>query len=776
MYVDRLFVTEATRHWVTAQHLAQDHNYSLVVLAGMIATFVAFTTSHIIVRLQTAGSGRQRTAWLATSAITLGSGIWTTQFIGILALSTQPSTQLDGWLIAASVLASMLASGGAVQLLTRPKRSPNQSLLAGLVLGIGCIALQFLSIAAFAPRYAIHFEPLAVGFSLLGIPVLAIVIARSLYRAGNPGDKQVAVRIVGALVVGLALIAMHLLVVWSSYLVPSNREDAGAIVFNVDQIATTAAIMAMLINGAALIAAAMEHRVRATSDLAAQRLRLILDALPLGIAYMDTELCFRFANRSFLEFYHDRDAHIIGQSLLDVAPPDAVKHVVPFYRQALRGEHVEFTANTPLPGAGPVVRNILLVPEHDDTGDVRGVYVVTQDITQQHRAQHLLKESEQKLQSLLENIPAAVFLKDSQARYQLVNRQFQEWFGVDPVEIVGKTVHELYPPERAMRYWAGDQAILSSGKVTTDEVDIPTVDGELRTFVLTKYPITDHGVANGYGGIIVDMTERARSEQALRSSERRAELANRAKSEFLANMSHELRTPLNAILGFTEILKEEMLGPLGIGKYVEYATDIHSSAEHLLGLINDILDLSKIESGNDALLEEDICIREVVDAVMILVKGRAHDSRIEVLADLPDDLPTLCADKRKLKQILVNLLTNALKFSPSGSVVRVSARRSDDGGFELEVADTGIGMKAEDIPRALSPFGQLDSALSRRTEGTGLGLPLTSQLVELHGGYLEVFSTVGEGTTVVARFPSERVMDVVNAPETVLQVRTGTDS
>ena len=223
-------------------------------------------------------------------------------------------------------------------------------------------------------------------------------------------------------------------------------------------------------------------------------------------------------------------------------------------------------------------------------------------------------------------------------------------------------------------------------------------------------------------------------------------------------MSHELRTPLNAIIGFSEIIKNETLGPVGSLKYREYTNDIHGAGLHLLDLINDILDLAKIESGKGELHEANIDVQEVIRSALNLVRQRAEQDGIKLELELPDQLPALRADPRKLKQILVNLLSNAVKFNDAGGEVTLKAWCRMDSGHVFQIVDTGIGIAPEDIPKALSRFGQVDGDLSRQFEGTGLGLPLTKSLVEQHGGGLDLRSEVGSGTTVTVRFPAERVV------------------
>ena len=244
-----------------------------------------------------------------------------------------------------------------------------------------------------------------------------------------------------------------------------------------------------------------------------------------------------------------------------------------------------------------------------------------------------------------------------------------------------------------------------------------------------------------------------------------AEAANRTKSEFLANMSHELRTPLNAIIGFSEVIQKAVIGPIS-ERYREYGTDIYNSGTHLLNLINEILDLSKLEAGQFELREEEFDLGQAIEASMRLVRPQAEKSRVQLSKAIDPTLALIRADDRRIRQVLINLLSNAVKFTPEGGKVRVSSFRTNVG-LAIAVSDTGIGMASEEIPKALEEFGQIDSKISRQYAGTGLGLPLAKHLIELHGGTLTIKSEVNIGTTVTIVLPHERIVAGSQTPQIV---------
>ena len=365
------------------------------------------------------------------------------------------------------------------------------------------------------------------------------------------------------------------------------------------------------------------------------------------------------------------------------------------------------------------------------------------------------------LASALSSVTIGVALCDAtvpEINILYVNPGFARITGYEPQEVIGVPLRFLAgkgtPPdqgeklERALVQRRAANLLLRSqrkdGKPFWNDMHVNPIleaSGEIA-----------HVVA-----FITDASPRIRAEENLREAKHQAEIANRAKSDFLANVSHELRTPLNAIIGFSEIIKMQMFGAIGQPLYAEYARDIHSSGQHLLAIINDILDLSKIEAGRFQLHPDAVSVAELFEDCARLVHERANAAGLKLVRSIDPATPLLWADKRAVKQILINLLGNAIKFTPQGGEVSLSAQPApnpgEDGMVELSVADTGIGIPAEHIATALAAFGQVDNPLTRAQQGTGLGLPIVKSLVELHGGRFAIESEIGRGTKVIALLP-----------------------
>jgi PAS domain S-box-containing protein len=362
------------------------------------------------------------------------------------------------------------------------------------------------------------------------------------------------------------------------------------------------------------------------------------------------------------------------------------------------------------------------------------------------------------LLQVVNSVQSPVFVKDERLCFAFFNEAFCKLLGRSRDELTGLSDYDVVPPEQAALFQDIDRKVLASGAPFESEEMLTSADGAEYWLFTRKSVFEVQGGGRYVVGVISDITDRKRIEKDLVAAKVQAEDANRAKTQFLANMSHELRTPLNAVIGFSEIIKNELLGAINEQRYREYAEDIHRSGVHLLQLINDILDMTKVEAGKYE-LREDVCdVAKVVGDAIGLVRNLAIPNGLDLCGAVPPNLPFLFADERCVRQIVLNFLSNALKFTPKGGRIEVGARLESDNTIVINVTDTGIGMAKDDIPRALSPFRQLESSLGRRYEGAGLGLPLVKSLLDLHQAGLHLDSAVGVGTTASARFPAQRTI------------------
>ena len=390
------------------------------------------------------------------------------------------------------------------------------------------------------------------------------------------------------------------------------------------------------------------------------------------------------------------------------------------------------------------------------------------DVTEMRGAQTRLQAAEARLFDALSSMNDSFVIWDQMDRLVLWNNKFADFFGFKPGNLhqgldyatVEYHANNAVENVHVLEDGTGSEIQLKDGRWIR-YLETHTVDGG-RVSVgtdVTGIRTREHLLQVNQNALqktinvlrksqvrIVELAENYEQEKI------RAEEANHSKSEFLANMSHELRTPLNAINGFSDIMKKEMFGPLGDPRYKEYVNDILFSGQHLLSLINDILDMSKIEAGKMTLNTESLQMAEMIAQVVRIVRGRADDGRLKLIYD-EQHVPEIEADPRAVKQILLNLATNAIKFTPEGGVVTISVE-AKSAGLIMRVSDTGIGISEEDIQRLAQPFEQIDSQHSRKHEGTGLGLALSKSLVELHGGNFKIQSTIGQGTTVIFTLPN----------------------
>jgi PAS domain S-box-containing protein len=395
-------------------------------------------------------------------------------------------------------------------------------------------------------------------------------------------------------------------------------------------------------------------------------------------------------------------------------------------------------------------------------------------------AEAALKNSEARFRDFAESSSDWFWEYDEELRFRQISPRYFEIVQIDPEEVIGKKRSEVAMLTNlgSEEKWARHKQRLDLHQQFRDfRYEVMGRDSKPRWISVSGMPTFDiHGNFQGYRGTGTDITSIHMAEeelnllnrtletrvrertQALEAEKERAEHASYAKSEFLANMSHELRTPLNAIQGFSQIMKEEMFGRQANRKYVDYANDINAASSHLLSLITDILDVSKVEAGEFELEESIVDVGATIHSCLRLVSEKARDKSIFPEVTTDPAVNTIHADERILKQILINLLGNAVKFTNAKGRIEVKIALDEDQGLTVSIIDNGVGIENKDLGRVLEPFGQVRESSEIAHEGTGLGLPLAKQFMEMHDGKLTIESRIGIGTTVVLHFPPERTI------------------
>ena len=474
----------------------------------------------------------------------------------------------------------------------------------------------------------------------------------------------------------------------------------------------------------------------------------------------DAQFNFTYASSRVFDLIGIFPRELEGKSLFTFGHFQSVDGGIDRPGPDMRSPFREELYEVPLPEGGVRTFRLSGLPIFDDeTGKFCGYRGTAEDVTNETLAWSRAIKSRMHLVEAIESIQDAFVIFDDAEKLVLCNSRFRQDFLdgtllsesdalLEEILRVNVEADRIVVPEQ-------DPAWLV-GRLRQLRREAGSMELELRGGVWVKFTlqrVTD----GGWIGFFSDITALKEREVVLQSAAEVAEAASLAKSEFLANMSHELRTPLNAVIGFSEVMHRELMGPLGSDGYREYAGDILESGRHLLGIINTILDVSKAEAGGLDLDEQAIDLCQAMESALRVVRKKAADGDLKLAFQVAPMLPRFRGDATKLKQIFLNLLTNAIKFTPEGGRVDIEIWKCPNtGGPLIEVRDNGIGIAPEDIPKAMAPFGQVDSALSRRYSGTGLGLPLTKKLVELHGGTLALSSKLDQGTKVTVSFPSER--------------------
>ncbi len=380
-------------------------------------------------------------------------------------------------------------------------------------------------------------------------------------------------------------------------------------------------------------------------------------------------------------------------------------------------------------------------------------------VSETDAAVEALRMETEELRSILETATDGVVVVGSEGEVRSLNRSASALFNYDDGEIRGKPFATLFAHESqkaVLDYLAGLSghgvaSVLNDGR----EVIGREASGGFIPLFMTMGRLSS---SNGFCAVIRDITQWKRTEEELRNAKRAAETANAHKTDFLARVSHEIRTPLNAIIGFSDMMASEHFGPIGNARYVEYAGDIGRSGRHVLDIVNDLLDISKIEAGEMDLEFTSVEINDAVSEAVSLVQPQANSQRVIIRTSLSGSVPNVVADNRSIKQIALNILSNAIRFTPSGGQIVVSTAYEANGSVILRIRDTGVGMTRTELEQAMKPFRQVTTGARKRGDGTGLGLPLTKAMAEANRAHFSINSAPNEGTLVEISFPSQRVL------------------
>ncbi len=451
---------------------------------------------------------------------------------------------------------------------------------------------------------------------------------------------------------------------------------------------------------------------------------------------------------------------MIGKSPADLFERAVVEQLEQSFSSCVKTKRpVTFNALPRFPG-GVRVQAFILNPIIEADGRVHYIDIMARpDMVDSIQLQRERDDAIMLLTSLFDASGLGIVVTDHHGRIVRVNDTFLADYEWTREDLLGEEFALLIPPEDQAISRKLHQAFIERGRHGTRELQILKKDGSVADIVITTALLELSQKRRFMVSTIRDVTERKNILRNLRRAKEDADSANKAKSSFLANMSHELRTPLNAIIGFSELMKYQTFGPINNPKYEEYLSDIHFSARHLLDIINDVLDMSKIEAGKVDLMESEVHVPAVLDSVQRIMNDRAQAAQVTLDMVVDPAMPGVRADQRLLRQILINLVANAVKFSGAGKKVQVKAELlKPANALRIAVIDEGCGIPADKIRLVLEPFGQVNDPKYFKGQGTGLGLPLAKAMVELHDGTLTLESEEGKGTKVTLDFPPERTL------------------
>ncbi|MBN8521190.1 MAG: PAS domain-containing sensor histidine kinase [Alphaproteobacteria bacterium] len=504
------------------------------------------------------------------------------------------------------------------------------------------------------------------------------------------------------------------------------------------------------------------ERLHHALEKAEKENRAIIDSVSDIIFETSTEGEILFLSKTWAQVTGFKMEHSLHRNLFDLLYPQDQEDQRRNMDLLVRGHKSAYRAFTRLKTSDGGFRAVELAVSMlrvDENKNLRVVGTIT-DVEERRRTERALSETEKKYRTIVENAAGGIYQVDPQGVFLSANKSMARILGYDMPEDILREIRnattQLYVDVKERREFFAQ--VSRERNNLNAEFEVRKKDGALIWVSENMRPVFDQeGEILYFEGSMEDITQRKKAEINLRQAMIQSDLANRAKSEFLTNMSHELRTPLNSIIGFSEIIRDQLFGSIGRNEYIDYARDIHEGGKRLLNVINEILDISRIEMGDRKLNEGVVDIGKIVKSCLDLLEGKITSASLTLENSIMADTPKLVGEAQAIKQILMNLLSNAVKFTPAQGRITISHEIDARGEFRLSVSDTGIGLSEDEIAKAMAPFAQIDTDLDRDNSGAGLGLTIVNSLMALHGGRLEMFSQKGLGTTASVVFPASRL-------------------
>ncbi len=504
------------------------------------------------------------------------------------------------------------------------------------------------------------------------------------------------------------------------------------------------------------------ERLHHALEKAEKENRAVIDSVSDIIFETSTDGEILFLSKTWAHVTGFKMEHSLRRNLFDLLYPQDQEDQRRNMDLLVRGHKSAYRAFTRLKTSDGGFRAVELAVSMlrvDENKNLRVVGTIT-DVEERRRTERALSETEKKYRTIVENAAGGIYQVDPQGVFLSANKSMARILGYDLPEDILREIRnattQLYVDVKERREFFAQ--VTRERTNLNAEFEVRKKDGTLIWVSENMRPVFDEeGGILYFEGSMEDITQRKKAEINLRQAMIQSDLANRAKSEFLTNMSHELRTPLNSIIGFSEIIRDQLFGSIGRSEYIDYARDIHEGGKRLLNVINEILDISRIEMGDRKLNEGVVDVGKIVKSCLDLLEGKITSASLTLENSITTDTPKLIGEAQAIKQVLMNLLSNAVKFTPAQGRITISHEMDARGEFRLSVSDTGIGLSEDEIAKALAPFAQIDTDLDRENSGAGLGLTIVNSLMALHGGRLEMFSQKGLGTTATIVFPSSRL-------------------